>query len=58
MGLRRFMTRIRHAVFGRPLTHDEAKARTEAEIARARATGGAANDSRARSVQGQTFGGL
>ncbi|WP_222115685.1 hypothetical protein [Microbacterium sp. SLBN-146] len=52
------MTRIRHAVFGRPLTHDEAKARTEAEIARARATGGAANDSRARSVQGQTFGGL
>lgn len=47
-------TRIRHALFGKPLTHEEAHARRDAQAARLRAEG--RSDSGARSVQNQTWG--
>jgi hypothetical protein len=48
-------TRIRHAVFGKPLSHEEAQARHEAQVAAARCAGEANNRSGARSVQNQTY---
>jgi len=53
MRSRDLVRRIRYALFGRPLTHEEAKARHEAEIANMRAGGEAGNRARASSVQSQ-----
>ncbi len=50
-----FWTRIRHRLFGRPLTPDEARARHEAQVARSRGAAPGQADSRARSVQNQTW---
>jgi hypothetical protein len=48
-------TRIRHALFGKPLTKEEAQARHEAQVARSRGAAPGQADSRARSVQNQTW---
>ena len=50
-----FLTRIRHALFGKPLTHEEAQARHEAQVATARSSASAENGARARSVQSQSY---
>ena len=55
MGVRSFITRVRHTLFGRPLTHEEAQARHEAQVATARSSAAAQNTSRASSVQSQTY---
>lgn len=46
---------LRNAIFGRPLTHEEATARREAEAAVHRAAGSAAHRARSHSVQSQTY---
>lgn len=48
-------TRIRRSLFGRPLTKEEAQARHEAQVARSRGAAPGHADSRARSVQNQTW---
>jgi hypothetical protein len=50
-----FFTRIRHMLFGKPLSHEEARARHEAQVATARSAASAENGSRAHSVQSQTY---
>lgn len=50
-----FWTRIRHALFGKPLTPEEGRARHEAQVARSRGAAPGQADSRARSVQNQTW---
>jgi hypothetical protein len=48
-------TRIRHAVFGRPLSHEDARARHEADVARARSSAAGQAQSSAKSMQNQTW---
>lgn len=50
-----FLTRIRHAIFGKPLSHEEARARHEAAVATTRSAAPAENGARAHSVQSQTY---
>lgn len=57
MGVRSFITRVRHTLFGRPLTHEEARARHEAQVATARSSAPAEHGSRTSSVQSQTYWG-
>ncbi|MCH6231044.1 hypothetical protein MK786_09880 [Microbacterium sp. CFH 31415] len=49
------VARIRHALFGKPLTHEEAQARHEAQVATARSSASGENGARGRSVQNQTW---
>ncbi len=53
--MKRVLVKIRNAIFGRPLTHEEASAQRDAEIAVHRAAGSAAHRARAHSVQSQTY---
>lgn len=46
--------RIRHALFGTPVSHEEAAASRDAQAAAARRAAAIENDARARSVQNQT----
>lgn len=48
-------TRMRHALFGRPLTPEEGRARHEAQVARSRGAAPGQAQSRAQSVQNQTW---
>lgn len=53
MGLRTAVTRIKHAIFGKPLTHDQAQAMQRADLGNRGSS--AESDARGRSVQNQTF---
>lgn len=48
-------TRIRHALFGKPLTQEEARARHDAQVARARGSAPGQAQSGAQSMQNQTW---
>ena len=50
-----FFTRIRHAVFGKPLTHEQAQAQRAAQVGTARGSASFENGARARSVQNQGY---
>lgn len=54
MGLRSVLTRVKHAIFGKPLTHDEAQAQRRADLGNRGS--GAERDAHARSIQNQTWG--
>jgi len=54
MSLRSTLTRIRHAIFGKPITHEQAQAMQRADLGNHRNS--AENDARGRSVQNQTWG--
>ncbi|WP_396657178.1 hypothetical protein [Microbacterium sp.] len=53
--MRKLLRKLRDAVFGRPLTHEEAAAQRDAEAAVRRAAGDAAHRARSHSVQSQTY---
>jgi hypothetical protein len=53
--MKKALVAIRNAIFGRPLTHEEASAQRDAENAVHRAAGDAGNRARAHSVQSQTY---
>lgn len=54
MSLRSAVIRIKHAIFGKPLTHDEAQARQRTDLGHR--SSGAERDAHTRSVQHQTWG--
>jgi hypothetical protein len=58
MKVRTLVTRLRHLVFGKPLTHEEAQARHEAAVATMRSGAGTANGARSHSVQSQSYLGM
>ncbi|MDY0908745.1 hypothetical protein [Microbacterium sp. CFBP9034] len=55
MSLRSAFVRIKHAIFGKPLTHEEAQALQRTDLGNHR--NGAESDARGRSVQNQTWWG-
>ncbi len=54
MSIRTVFTRIRHAIFGKPVSHEEARAAREAMTAAQRGSGGEFARDRGKSVQTQT----
>lgn len=48
-------TRIRHALFGKPLSPEDARARHDAQVARSRGAAPGQAHSRAQSMQNQTW---
>ncbi|MEV8267181.1 hypothetical protein [Microbacterium sp. NPDC076911] len=55
MSIRSIAIRVKHAIFGAPLTHEQQQAKNAAERASGRVSNAAANEARARSVQNQGF---
>ena len=53
MSLRSTFVRIKHAIFGKPLTHEQAEALQRTDIGNRRNS--AETDARGRSVQNQTY---
>ncbi|GAA5025887.1 hypothetical protein GCM10025738_01440 [Microbacterium fluvii] len=47
--------RLKHAIFGKPLNHEEARARHDAEVATQRQANGVNGSERGRQVQNQSY---
>lgn len=54
MSFRSALTSIKHAIFGKPLTHEQAQAKLRAELGHR--SNSAETDARARSIQNQSLG--
>ena len=55
MGLRTAWNSIKHAIVGKPLSHEEARARHEAEVATQRQAASVNGSERGRQVQNQSY---
>ncbi|BDV31673.1 hypothetical protein [Microbacterium terricola] len=55
MGLRTSWNRVKNAIFGKPLSHEEAQARHEAQVATQRQASSVNGSERGRQVQNQSY---